>query len=281
MPIPPQKIIELAEASGFASELKVAGQLSLRNWHPSQSVYYFDKDDKKGRELDLHGWKLLVDSDSRISISCLLNLCIEVKKTKEPFIFFSSVARAVEAGRGFSNLHWRWNIGTEVLSYNSIERCKPFAKPERIARSFMSAKDGGAQQIRSGVISAFKAAIHYTEECDERFDDNSRDISFFIPLLVVEGPIYECFLNDGSDKYETQEVQQISLQQNYLSTDYGIVSNIVQVVSLEYLPEALVQYEHWGQDILTQLVETRMTASERGIKRGGLGRKSRTFSGEI
>ena len=145
----------------------------------------------------------------------------------------------------------------------------------------MSAKDGGAQQIRSGVISAFKAAIHYTEECDERFDDNSRDISFFIPLLVVEGPIYECFLNDGSDKYEAQEVQQISLQQNYLSTDYGIVSNIVQVVSLEYLPEALVQYEHWGQDILTQLVETRMTASERGIKRGGLGRKSRTFSGEI
>lgn len=270
MPIPPEKIIQLAERGGFASELKTSSLLSLGGWHPSQSVYYLDKDQRLGRELDIYAYRSFSDRTDNPKLSCQIDLCIEVKRTAEPFIFFSSKANAYEGGSGYGLFRWSHNIDNRILDFRDIELSRPFARRVRLARSYSSFKDGKTQQIRSGIVSSFKAAIHYTERCNERWNDDSRDICFFVPILLVDGEIYECYFKDGDENLTVESGECVPYLQNYVSPEYGMLSNTVYVMTLGSLSNNLKLYEDWGNSILSTLKATKAKPSREGQSRGGI-----------
>ncbi|MBV7258882.1 hypothetical protein [Erythrobacter crassostreae] len=274
MPVPAEKIIDLAERSGFASELKVASMLSAAGWGVDQSVYYIDKDEGVGRELDLYAYRIDNDISEKPEVHCLINFCIEVKKTQDPFVFFSSKARSHEGGKGWSMFRWSHNVDSAALGYKDIEREKPLSSPDRLARSYAAFKDGKTQQIRSGILSAVKAAIHYTEECDERWSDGSRDICFFLPIVVVDGDLFECYFETGSPHLQTKQVHSLVYQQNYISPHYGKISNSVLVYTMKGFTEALEDYANWGQDILETLQSSRSKVVKAGISRGGVSKSA-------
>lgn len=253
MPLPIEKILEAAQKAGFDSELKAASILAEAGWKANQSVYFIDKDENKGRELDAAAYRVFFDGSRKPEISCIINLCIEVKKTSDPFIFYSSEPSRFEGVSGYGLFHWQRNVTHDVLSYQDIERYKPFANPKRVARSYSGFKDGKTNHIQSGVISAFKAAVHEQENCDERYSTVSRDISFFIPIMVVDGPLYECFFESGNPTLKAEEVEEILFIQNYHSVGYGRLKNGVYVVSLNRFREKVDEFTRWGEHMCETL----------------------------
>lgn len=100
MPIPLDKIIEAAEKAGFATELRAASILTRSKWTVRQNVYYIDKDEGKGRELDLRSFRIFSSTSEKPEVTCMVTLCIEVKKTADPFIFYTSEKDKWELGGG-------------------------------------------------------------------------------------------------------------------------------------------------------------------------------------
>lgn len=257
MPIPIEKIIEAADKAGFATELRAAAILANNGWSVHENVYFIDKDEGKGRELDIRASRSFLNKDEEPVVSCRIFLCIEIKKTADPFIFYSNKKRRIDGSAGYGFAHWRHNVNRLVLSFKDIERRRPLARAERIARSYSSFKTGQTQHILSGVISAFKAAIHERDRCDERYNDHSGDICFFVPMVVVDGPLYECFFEEGDDVLSAREIDEIQYLQNYHSEKYGRWSHTVHIMSLAAFASRLPHYADWGQDMLNSMVGNR------------------------
>ena len=262
VPIPPEAIIDLAQKSGFDSELRVAAIARRAKMHVRQSVYYIDKDERKGRELDLHIYLQAMDKTEPV-ISCAVEMCVEVKKTRDPFIFFTSERDTVEPGQGFSLIRCLHNVDNNLIGYNDIERLRPLGQPPRLARSYVGAK--GSQQIQSGIISAVKAALHFRDQCEDHWDEKSRDIHFFVPILVVDGPLCECYLDVDAGELRASEVSDVVYAQNYLSDSYGDVSNQVYVMTLQRFDEIVGSFSEWAISIRDALVKTRHKQPDRNL----------------
>lgn len=257
MPIPLEKIVEAAGKAGFATELRAAAILENADWRPRQSVYFIDKDEGKGRELDIRAYKIFPSVNEKPEVTCMLTLCIEIKKTADPFIFYTSKKGEIEGSSGYGIFHWKNNVNRFILSYKDIEKKRPMAGVQRIARSYSCFKNGQTQHIQSGVISAFKAAIHERDICDEVYSDLSGDICFFLPIMVVDGPLYECFFEQDKDTLTAVEVDEVVYLQNYHSENYGRVSNYVPVMNIATFSKRLSEFTAWGEHMLAVMAHNR------------------------
>ena len=217
MTVPLNSIIQKCLGSGFDSELKVSSNLISSGWSASQSVYYIDKDEQKGRELDILAHRGFSALNLSPEITLRLYLCIEVKKSDEPEIFFSNAPARIESLGAYALLHWKKRVNPSLLPWKSIEKKRPLVNEKRCARSYMSFKTQGTQKLKGGILSAFKAAIHWKDDCDERYSKDSHDICFFIPLVVIDGPVAECFFNEDNGELSARYIDQISYIQNYQS----------------------------------------------------------------
>ncbi len=252
MTMPIDVILDKAKASGFDSELAVAAILRKSGWSTSQSVYYIDKDEDKGRELDMLAYKNVVKVAQLPHVTCGVSLCIEVKKTKEPFIFFSNAPGKIEGGGGYSILKWLKKVDSTILPYKKLEDKRPFSIFKRISRSYTGVKSEA--QIKSGILSAFKAAVHWSENADETYSSSSFDIFFYIPLVVVDGPIYDCFYAEDGNELTAEKVDRVVYLQNYRSPNYGDINARVNVISIEALESVLEEYRIWIEDMHSTMV---------------------------
>lgn len=256
MPIPIEKILDSVKRAGFDTELRVAAAVQNAGWQRNQNVYFIDKDENKGRELDIRAYRIFNSIDEKPEINAMLNLCIEVKKTSEPFIFYANESTIFEGSRGYGIFNWSNNVNSEVLPYKDLELLRPFRLMSRVSRSYSSFKDGKTSHIQSGVLSAFKAAIHLKDNCDETYSDRSGDICFFIPMVVVEGNLYECYLNDVNE-VTAEQVSELVYIQNYESSQYGRISQSVYVVTLDGFPKIMEEFNAWGESLRSVLMHNR------------------------
>ena len=248
-----ERITQQAKAVGFDSELKTASILLENGWSVSQSIYYIDKDENVGRELDIHAHFPFQSLSSCPEVTFRILLSIEVKKSKQPLIFFSSKPGSLERGVGYGALHWMSRVDRHVLSYHDIEKKRPLKNLPRLGRSYMSLKSGEQQQIKGGVISAFKAAIHDHQDADETYSQNSHDLCFYLPVLVVDAPLFECYFPDTSAELTAESIDYIEFVQNYMSTSYGSVRSRVSITTLGNLDTFLGQQKVWEEDILATM----------------------------
>ena len=257
MPILLDKIVEAAEKAGFASELKAASIVANAKWSANQNVYFIDKDERKGRELDLRAYKIFNSTEDKPEVTCMINLCIEIKKTADLFIFYTSKRIRHEGSSGYGIFNWHNNVSRFVLSYENIEKWRPFSSPDRLARSYSCFKSGQTQHIQAGLISAFKAAIHERDNCNEVYSNLSGDLCFFIPIMVVDGPLYECFFEQDEDNLTARSVDEVVYLQNYNSENYGRVSNCVLVMTLAAFSRRLPEFTTWGEYMLSVMAQNR------------------------
>lgn len=110
MSIPLEKIVEAAEKAGFVTELRAASVLTNAKWNASQNVYFIDKDEVKGRELDLRGYKMFSGTQEKPQVTCKISLCIEIKKTADPFIFYTNKRAKFDGSAGYGIFHWKNNV---------------------------------------------------------------------------------------------------------------------------------------------------------------------------
>jgi hypothetical protein len=138
------------------------------------------------------------------------------------------------------------------------------AEVTRLARSYSCFKNGQTQHIQSGVISAFKAAIHERDNCNEVYSNLSGDICFFVPMMVVDGPLYECFFEEDEETLTAREIDEVVYLQNYHSENYGRVSNNVHVMNLTTFGQRLPEFAAWGEHMLTVMIQNRAKVATAG-----------------
>ena len=260
-------MISAASQAGFNSELKAAKILNQKGWRVDSNVYYIDKDENKGRELDISSYKLYGWTDSEPPVTCSINLCIEVKKTTAAFLFFSNEKQTIksagneynlESGSGYGLLHWKQNIDRHVLPAHITEKKNPSSSIELISRAYCGYSKGGEQNIKSGIHSAVKAAIYMKDNCDDRYTGDSRDITFFVPILVVDGEVFDCTLNQDGSELQSMKKDFLVYSQNYMSPKYGGIACRVNVVTLKHLKKHLSDLHTWMDSIYNHIRQNRL-----------------------
>jgi hypothetical protein len=244
-----QRIIADINKTGFALELRVAQHLRNRDYHVATNIYFVDRDEEKGREVDIRALKnsfFEAEGIRRAVRHCLL---IECKKSvKRPWIFFTSAAVSYDQSlrgvlsRGVSDT---W-IGTREESIKLREQHPWFREPDR-GRSFYEGFSNDADansSIQKAVLGAIKATIETHESDFAAGFSNLSNATFYYPIVVFQGELLRAYLS-GSELVVTP-VDHVLVSVHYRSTRYPSDDKHTVLVAREAaFPVAIEQLDDW------------------------------------
>lgn len=250
-----EKLIEDILKTGFPSELKAREIIESEDWHIYGSTYFIDQDEEKGREIDIQcHTSIQSDNKDEPHISVWTMLSIEVKKSTKPWVIFSSKRGKWEVGipSGFGLPHYSHNISNKILSYQDIMQKFPsFLETENIGRTaYVAFTKEENPKIFSSILSSIKANIDWhktTENVGEDYSKTSIDLVFFMPVIVLEGKLFEANLIESEMKVE--EVSSFPLAFHYASPNYKPEPHLIDIVTMEALPEYLQSQKDWISNI--------------------------------
>lgn len=244
------KIKEEIIKTGYPTELKIAKILRTSKWGVCENEYYIDQDEQKGREIDVNAFKSVSEENNGRKITVMLSLSIEIKKCTDPWVIFCSEKQLTDIG-GYRILNHKHNITNAVLSYKDIMAKNPSSIFSRVGRTECDAFKKDNPQIFSGILSATKACIenhHMAKEHKEIYNEQSLDIIFYIPVVVVEGRLFESYLND-SNEIEVEESDHLIYNFNYASPNYDSNSYLVHIVTLNGFEDFIIRQKKWIEDM--------------------------------
>ena len=260
-------IKHIKEKTGYLEELKVANIFSKAGWGIRHSNYYLDKDEEKGREIDIFAYKseLIKDDNPKESISIHINLVCEVKKSKNPWIIFSTKKSPSDNFFGLGiyyeknminiiekKIEWKSDRNSSIGSFEKIGEtyCEAFINSS-------SKRDSNSSQIFKALTSSTKATEYFLSERKSNIILNAishKSIEFFEPIIIFKGQMLEAYLND-QDELELNEINHIPIIFNRISPNYDRYGYLVDVVKVEELPNYLVEKEKWFNDIIKKIKE--------------------------
>ena len=215
--------------NGYPFEMKVASLFKKSGFRVSQSVLYKDEDTNKLRELDVISYLNIVINNVWFTFTFV----IECKKsTDKPWVVFKN-----------DNLH-----------NPQLERYKPFAtrnaeilldktkafKNDKFELLFPNLFNSGFNLVTSLKESkdlAYSSTTSLLKACKyliEKFNESTsvRACNIYIPLIVIEGILYESFL-DIEDKLKLIEVDNSSILNTKVFSEGN--SNVISIVSSKNL----------------------------------------------
>ncbi|MBN2059343.1 MAG: hypothetical protein JW882_02905 [Deltaproteobacteria bacterium] len=237
--------------TGFPCELRVQRTLESLGWFVTGNAYYLDTDENKGREIDVTANKNCLDTESKPGVEVWSLLCIEVKKSEKPWVIFSSEEHPIDPV-GWGLLHIARNLDARLLSREKIMELHPCQVTSRFGRAGYVAFSGSAESPRvfSAVVGAAKASRARKDKLLPYFEQHGDivEIHFVTPIVVVEGPLYECYLEyDGS--LQLKQVNRIPYVLNYISPTYNDGGYLVDIVNADALEEYARAHEAWISDV--------------------------------
>lgn len=254
-----EKLLEDIKKTGYPLELKIANIFDKCGWRTQSNSYYIDKDENKGREIDLIAskWEQIDDNENYLEMT--FYFITEIKTAwKKPWVLFS----VPEDEKGF-NLH---SVNLELnkgVQHSKIIkkyfREKVLNVQSRLGKSFYEgfSGNGSRDDIFKALSGSVKALEHYKESSLASKDQSTdRIIDYYIPLIIIDGPLFEAYLDDNGE-IQLEEVEYIQAAFNYLSPNYNIGSkygsSIVQIIRFEYLERFLEKYgeemKNWAKKI--------------------------------
>lgn len=245
-------ILDEIEKTGYLTELRVSKIFIDNSWNCRENQYYIDQDENKGREIDLKAHINAVyddqgskADDGRIAIWSMLS--VEIKKSDKPWVIFTSSRRRFTEAGGYGLLNHTHNINHKLLSYVDIMKEHPSTKKKRMGRKEFVAFTKGQPQIFSAILSATKSCIESHRQANghkEAYNDHSHDAVFYTPLVVLDGCMFEAYLNDN-DEIEIAESDFLTYSFNYASPSYDSNSYLVDVVTVKGLDAYLSAQRKW------------------------------------
>lgn len=244
-----ERLIEDINKTGFPLELRVAHRLRTRGYYVATNVYFIDRDEGKGREVDIRALCnafLKLGTKSGAVRHCLLVEC--KKSSNRPWVFFTSPTVSYDQdlfetlSHGLSR---KW-ITSPDEAVNFEKRHPWFRLPER-GRSFYEAFSGNAEThhaIQRGLMSAIKATI---ETRKSKFAGDYPDLLnaiFYYPIVVLDGELFTARLS-GS-RLIVKPATKVAVSVHYRSTQYPDDDRYtVMVVRETALPALLTELDRW------------------------------------
>ncbi|MGC6767757.1 hypothetical protein [Enterococcus sp. LJL51] len=240
-----KKIKEEIEKSGYPTELRTNKKFQSKYWQTTENSYYIDQDENKGREIDLEAHKSKSSKNSD-KITVWSKLSVEIKKSEKPWVIFTSNKKRFDTG-GYGLLNHKHNINRELLSYEDIMKEHPSSSFKRLGRSEFIPFTKGSPQIFDSLLSSVKSCIEvHRSDSDhkEAASENSFDIIFYSPLIVVDSRLFESHLEDDGE-ITIDETEHIVYSFNYASPNYQSKQYLVDVVTLSGLENYLEKQNSW------------------------------------
>ena len=242
-----KQIANEIEKTGFPLELRISSLLKNQGFEVNHSVYYIDKDEGKGREIDIvasrHRHRL--KKDARWFV--IHNLTIECKKSEKPWVIFSSLA----GGDDDQNLFMvdspygmeleAWNDESDWDVFDDIEKIHPMLKCKRQGRNYFVpfANFENSETIFKALTTSVKAAIAIKET--KLSYSNEDRLCFSYPIVVLQGKLFEAYLEN--DDIKIQEIQMIPVNFRYISANYAGEPFLVPIVTEDGFPELIKEFE--------------------------------------
>lgn len=257
----------IKEKTGYLEELKVGNIFSKAGWDIRHSNYYLDRDEEKGREIDIYASKSNHFQDSLgEKINIRINLVCEVKKsTEKPWIIFSTKKSSSDNFFGFS-VYYENNM-KDILEQKikmKVDRNSSISSFERIGETYCEAfvnnssrSDSDHSQIFKSLTSSTKASEYFLSMRKSNYLLDAlcpKSIDFFEPIVIFNGRVFEAYLNN-QDELELNEINHIPVLFNRISPKYDRYNYLIDVITVKELPNLLVKKEKWINAIAEKIKE--------------------------
>lgn len=239
-----QKLIRDLEDSGFGSEMRALQVFVNKDWNTAGGFYYFDKDHRQTREIDISAYKYangILPTGNQFR--CWFHIVGEVKKSEKPWVVFKGPPRFHHTLDAWNNLiampglPFSKSVLVEALSAHSVVRelgwmgygiHESLKKPDAPSRWY------------SSFITASKAAQYVFEanaDPEPREGSPVGDLSctFVKPVVVFDGQLFAASMSETSS-VTLEEIQFATFDFPYWSESYEERTyrvDVVQASSLE------------------------------------------------
>jgi hypothetical protein len=198
MPLEKQKIIDEIERTGFPLELRVSKLLQDRAYVVEHNIYYIDKDENKGREIEIVASTLSQTSHSVVGRgpeSVQLHLVVECKRSAHPWVVFTSpLTPSDQELRTFKykGLHSIENIPPQFM--NPIFERHPTWSGLRRGRNYVQVRFGDKGEVNAEITKAITTVV---KAAVEMHADKApgQTVQLFQPVVVLDGQLFEAYLN--------------------------------------------------------------------------------------
>ena len=233
------RILKKIQETGFPLELRVSKVLRDSDYYVANNLYYVDRDEGKGRELDIRAhrnFEIPHPNKTYWVRNCLL---VECKKSKDPWVVFTSPRTYHDIDT--KTLDYQGTQTNDWLTAGLVEWLDgnhPFALYERRGRTSFT-PFSNSRTLFKALIGAVKATIASKKE---GFSAGYGSVVFYYPLVVLEGELYEAHLN-VKNAIDLVKCDSVLFSFSYQSEKYEHERFAVMVLCEKAFPEFLRQLE--------------------------------------
>lgn len=235
--------------TGYPLELEIYSLLkSNPKWYPNAKAYFLDEEERKGRSIDIYAFESpTLDAEYNIikppidPLNFDLRLAIECKKSNRNWIFFPIEEDFASIdGQGISFMEDQ--NGSSLIFYFSIsgfEHYNPFKN--KIASNYTILKEGKDEILEASMqlIKYITYSKYKRMEILSGIDNSLYQITFWFPIIVFDGELWNVFLEEGKVK-EVIESKHTILRNTYRPIHSINEANfVIDVVHRSYFEEFL------------------------------------------
>lgn len=244
------KILKWINKGGFPLELKAIKILKNIGYSIGQSINYLDSQTNNPREIDIMAYKYYKLNNTWLTIT----LTIECKYSPDkPWIGFSSIDNRFDIKdtivHRFSNKVGKDYLN-ELVNDDLVKSLLLFKTEDlrcfNVTRAFSDNLDM-AYSATTSVINATQAFVNKANKL-------KRIIRIFFPIVLVDGLIYNCFLNE-QDEIEIKKEGMLKLitTNSFESKSF----NFIDIISLDMFESIAKQYYNEFEIIYNKIKEIR------------------------
>lgn len=247
------EILKWLKSQGYPLEMRVASSLRKADFWVRQSQYYFDPETNVSREIDVIATK--TDILGFLEIDFL----IECKTSSKPWLLFTSEETLYKYNILFA-FGVLSNAAKKLLSDHMCDKevfkerlCSLpwFKKKGRVAYGMTQAFTSGSDVAYKASINTLKAALSRKIEIENE-KVRQYPLLFAFPVIVVEGQLFECYLNQNAS-IAIQEVEQSFF--HFPTNIVGNVGTCIRVVSAASMQQFCHEASELSEIIMDLLKE--------------------------
>lgn len=232
-----EKLKSQIKKGGFPFELEVAHEFTNKGWSVENNTYYVDKDENKGREIDLIAqYVKQYNIPQKHYAESTFSFVTEIKKEKEkPWVIFTTETTSFE--KLFYSIYSDKiynNFDSKVLAKSFKQHSQVLH--DRLGRSFTEGFSQGRDKIFTSLCNVTKAFISKLEN-KEKPSSTDSILYYYEPLIILSGQLFEAFLNENKELV-VEKREHLQIRFNYMSDYYKERTNgyIINIVTQDFLP---------------------------------------------
>jgi urate oxidase len=196
-------IKEDIKKAGFPLEISISTILKKKGWNVENQVFYFDKEKRKNRTIDILAQKTISENVGSLS-SLEYSLVIECKKSEKPWVFYTNPRNANLADVDtyvVQHILTKHPIYKHKLYVDWIKKDhhQSYSHVKEIAvNAYEPFKKGKGKSIPTAFYQVSKALLSRRDKMEDMFFRSTAKIVgerlFFIlyPVVVFEGSLFSC-----------------------------------------------------------------------------------------